>query len=51
MALLFLKTLTHIIAPRLTDAEGPLLALQADALAKVQADRLCELRACTRKVA
>ena len=27
------------------------LALQAEALAKVQADRLGELRACTRKVA
>ena len=27
------------------------LVLQADALAKVQADRLGELRACTRKVA
>ncbi len=28
-----------------------MLVLQADALAKVQADRLGELRACTRKVA
>ncbi len=29
----------------------PVLVFQADALAKVQADRLAELRACTRKVA
>ncbi len=44
------QTLRQIISPRLHD-DGPALVLQADALAKVPADRVSELRARWRKVA